>query len=272
MQGDPRGKTWYDSLQARVTKRLSHNLLVNGAFTWEKSLQEGVDTNTPTFGSPVIPRDVLGGQASTKSISSLDKPYILQISAQYTTPALPHWKPLSWLLKDWSIGSLLIYSSGLPIPTPVATTSLANQIFENTTMNRMPGEPLFLVDPNCHCFNPGTTLVLNAKAWQNPPAGQFSNSALYYGDFRYQRHPQENMNLGRTWVFHEKVSLQIRVEFNNIFNRTWLNDPSVTNPLVPVTHGPNGYLSGGFGYINLGTTSTQFGQPRNGDIVMKITF
>ncbi|HJT86930.1 MAG TPA: TonB-dependent receptor [Bryobacteraceae bacterium] len=271
-QGDPRGRTWYDSLQAKLTKRLSHNLMVNGAFTWQKSLQEGVDTNSPLSLGGQLPLNVLNGQAVAKSISEYDKPFILQISAQYTTPKLPGPKPLSWLLKDWAVGTLLVYSSGLPIPTPLATTSVSNQLFQSTLMNRVPGQPLYNVDINCHCYNPGSTLVLNSKAWTNPPAGQFGASALYYDDFRYQRHPQENMNLGRTWKLHERFSLQLRVEFNNIFNRTWLNDPSVTNPLAPATHFPNGYFSGGFGYINLGTTSTQFGQPRNGDIVMKLTF
>ena len=272
VQGDPRGKTWYDSLQAKLTKRLSHNLLVNAAFTWEKSLQEGVDTNSPLSLGGQIPTDVLTSQTQTKSISSLDQPFILQISAQYTTPRLSIAKPVSWVLRDWSIGTLLIYGSGLPIPTPVATTSIANQLFESTTMNRVAGVNPYTVDLNCHCFNPGSTLVLNPAAWQNPPAGQFGQSALFYDDFRYQRHPQENMNLGRTWAFHERFNVQLRIEFNNIFNRTYLNNPDVTNPFAPVSHFPNGYLSGGFGYINLATTSTQFGQPRNGDIVLKFTF
>ncbi len=139
-------------------------------------------------------------------------------------------------------------------------------------MNRVPGVPLYNVDLNCHCYDPGSTLVLNSAAWQNPAAGTFGTSALYYSDFRYQRHPVENMNLGRTWRFHERYNVQLRIEFNNIFNRTYLNNPDVTNPFAPVTHFPSGYLSGGFGYINLATTSTQFGQPRNGDIVLKFTF
>ena len=40
-----------------------------------------------------------------------------------------------------------------------------------TVMNRVPGEPLFTQDLNCHCFDPNTSFVLNPKAWVNPPAG-----------------------------------------------------------------------------------------------------
>ena len=39
-------------------------------------------------------------------------------------------------------------------------------------MDRVPGQPLFLQDPNCHCFDPSKTFVLNPAAWVNPPAGQ----------------------------------------------------------------------------------------------------
>jgi hypothetical protein len=37
-----------------------------------------------------------------------------------------------------------------------------------------------------------------ATSWSNFPEGQFSSGAAYYSDYRYQRHSQENMNLGRT--------------------------------------------------------------------------
>ena len=37
VSGDPLGKTWYDSLQAKLTKRLSHGVTVTSTFTWQKS-------------------------------------------------------------------------------------------------------------------------------------------------------------------------------------------------------------------------------------------
>ena len=44
--GPPLGDTWYDSLQAKVTKRYSHGLDVQGAFTWQKELTLGVNSDT----------------------------------------------------------------------------------------------------------------------------------------------------------------------------------------------------------------------------------
>jgi len=185
-------------------------------------------------------------------------------------------KGAGWLLSDWQVGTLLSYSSGLPIPAPAATTSIANQLFQGSLMDRVPGVPLYTVsDLNCHCYDPAATAVLNPAAWVNPPAGQFGTAAPFYGDYRFQRHPQENINLGRTWRFKERVSLNLRVEFSNFLNRSFYNNPSYTNPTLPVTHNPANaaYLSGGFGYISTVFSQTnQLAQPRNGTIVARVTF
>ncbi len=272
--GDPLGKTWYDSLQMTVNKRYSHNLYVQGAFSWQKSLQEGVDTNTNLYvGSPLNPEvGAVGNAGLSKSISSFDQPLTLSISATYAIPKLPGNRFVSWVLRDWQVGTLLQYASGLPIAVPGATTNLPNQLFQPTLAQRVSGQPLYTVSNiNCHCYDPAKTFVLNPKAWANPPQGYFSNAAPFFTDYRYQRHPVENMNLGRTWSVKERVSINLRVEFNNIFNRAYLSNPSATTPFLPQsTRG--GLATGGFGYINLATSSIQFGQPRNGDIVMKVTF
>src|SRR5215469_2765308 len=39
--GPPMGDTWFDSLQVKVTKRYTHGLVLNSAFTWEKELTNG---------------------------------------------------------------------------------------------------------------------------------------------------------------------------------------------------------------------------------------
>src|SRR5205823_293750 len=94
-----------------------------------------------------------------------------------------------------------------------------------TLANRVPGQPLFLHDLNCHCFDPNTTFVLNPKAWTDPLPGQFGTSAAYYNDYRYARRPEEDMSLGRTFRIREGVRFQFRAEFTNVFNRTFLNNP-----------------------------------------------
>jgi hypothetical protein len=120
-------------------------------------------------------------------------------------------------------------------------------------LNRVPGQPLFLQDLNCHCFDPTKTLALNPAAWASPAPGTWGTSAAYYNDYRTQRHPTENFNVGRTFRIREQMSLSIRAEFVNIFNRTVLPTPSSTSPLTPATCFLSG-VSGGTGACSPGAT------------------
>ena len=276
--GAPLGRTWYDAIQIKATKRFSHGVVFNASYSYQKSLSEGLDSNinsvTPPNNNWVGATD---NYALAKSISSLDQPHLFNMAARYTLPKLETNRFLSYAIRDWEITAFLNYSSGLPIPVPAATTSLAGQLFQPTLANRVPGVPLYTQDINCHCFDPATTFILNKAAWANPAQGAFSTSSPFYTDFRYARHPIENMGLGRVFVARERFSLEMRVEFNNIFNRTYLNNPTVagfSTPQSKYTSGPlTGLNSGGFGYINLAVSPTTPGaQPRNGTIILRVRF
>jgi hypothetical protein len=276
VSGDPVGKTWYDSLQTKLTKRYSHGLVVTSTFTWQKSLQVGTDgnANPAVAGVNYVNNTVLGAMQS-KSLSLYDQPLTFVVAASYTTPKLSRWKKASYLVQDWQIGTLLNYSSGLPIPVPAATgTNPSNYLFQGALDNRVPGVPLYLVPSlNCHCFDVSTTPVLNPAAWAPPTPGTFGTAAAFYSDYRYERHPSESINIGRTWQLRERMSLNLRVEFSNVFNRTYLNNPTSTNPTTPVTKNGAGLLTGGFGYTNTAFSSTsQLAQPRNGTIVARFSF
>ena len=80
-----------------------------------------------------------------------------------------------WLVKHivsgWQFSALLRYSSGALIAVPGSQGNLNSLIFQSTRMNRVPGQPLFLVNPNCGCYNPYNQLILNPKAWSDVPNG-----------------------------------------------------------------------------------------------------
>jgi hypothetical protein len=265
----PLGNAWYDSLQMKVTQRFSHGLDFTYAFTYAKELD--------TFSANTF--DVQNRQLF-KSLSSNSRPLISGIGINYQTPGLGggH-KLLSHIVRDWQVGSFLQYASALPFAPPVATTTplLSNSIFQNTFQSRVPGEPLYTQDLNCHCFDPNTTFVLNPKAWVNPGVGQFG-SATFYGDYRRQRRPFENLSFGRNFRLKEGVNLSIRGEMTNVLNRAFINDPTSANPAaVQTVRAGTTQTTAGFGFINntvlnQGTFATGGGQPRQGQIVGRITF
>ena len=258
----PVGNAWYDSLQAKVTKRYSHGLDFTYAFTWSKELD--------TLG---VVSDVQN-RRNVKNLSTSSRPLISGIGFNYTLQPWGRNKYLTYAVRDWEFGGFVQYTSGIPIAAPAATTTptIAAVSFQSSLQNRVPGVPLFTQDLNCHCFDPNTTFVLNPAAWANPAPGQFGSATLY-GDYRQQRRPMENLSLGRTFRIHEGMRLMIRAEFTNAFNRTQMNNPTSVNPAAVQTRvnssDPNSRTTAGFGFIN---NTTVAAPARQGQMVARFTF
>jgi hypothetical protein len=270
----PLGKTWYDSLQLNLTKRFSHGLTFNGNYTYSKNLD--------LMSSPDIFNRDLG-----KNLSANDLPHQLRASIEYNTPrikggnAVLSNKIVSNVLSDWTLGTYLQYQSA-PI---LARPNSSGLVPINQYLGRGPGPAQLAIGPdgnpmnpwsvdwtdysgvhhtdpidiNCHCFDPTKTQVLNPKAWVNVPDGQWANnfsSLRYYRGFRY---PTENLNFGRTFRIKERVTLNVRVEFANAFNRTQLPQPNtgggpfqsfgslITTQTTPGLY--QGAITGGFGSV-----------------------
>ncbi len=254
----PLGDSWYNSLQAKVTKRYSHGLTVTTAFTWSKSEANPSGTVNNVFNRSV-----------NKSITNFDQPLILNIAFTYEIPKFGDNHLVNAVVSHWTFGGLLQYASGAPIPSPTASTNQSSLLFQNTLMNRVPGVPLYLKDLNCHCIDPNKDFVLNPAAWTNPAPGTWGNAAPYYSDFRYARRPSEQMSVGRMFRIRERMSLQIRAEFFNLFNRTYLPNPSLTVPTQAQAYNSAGVPTSGWGYLN---STTLYSQPRNGQLVARFTF
>ena len=305
--GPPMGDTWYDSLQIKITKRYSHGLTAQLAYTWSKSLTNAANSNT----SYLTPNDpVLNDPYNTptiKQLSGFDQPQVLVISFNYTTPKAEGLfgdkaigKAASWLARDWSIGGVLRYSSGQLIQSSPSNNTLwdtmgigagngvSNFGGNEALANYVPGQSCLAVDPNSH-FDPTKVVALNSKAWSQQTTETFGNAAPYYSNCRWQRQPAESLSLARTFHIKEKVQLMFQAQFFNIFNRVFFPTPSVagftnvnsaTGPTTgnpfPGYSAPTGALNGGFGFVNTlngGAAANGIGpSPRSGQLVMRVTF
>ena len=264
----PLGDEWYDSLQMKATQRFSHGLQVTSSFVWQKELNnfgQGYGTNINIYTGNM---NNVFNRPLQKGISALSQPFVFALGSTYQLPTLGPNRWVRAVVGGWTFGAILRYSSGLPIPVPLSQNNLSSLLFQTTYFNRVPGQPLFLDNLNCHCIDPTKDLVLNQAAWSNPAAGQWGTAAPYYNDFRYERRPNEQLSLGRVFRIRETMRLEIRAELFNAFNRTYMNDPTATNPLLSPTSS-NGLLTSGFGYINTGSLNSQ---PRNGQLVGRFTF
>lgn len=301
--GPPMGDTWYDSLQIKVTKRYSHGLTAQVAYTFSKSLTNAANSNTSylTPDDPVLndPYNV----PTIKQLSGFDQPQVLVISFSYTTPKLQGFlgdsggaKVLSWVARDWTIGGVLKYASGALMQSPASNNTLWNTMGIGGTPlngvsnfggaapleNYVPGQPCLAVNPNSH-FDPTKTLVLNPNAWSNQTTETFGDAAPYYSNCRWQRQPAESLSLGRVFRIREKLQLLIQAQFFNVFNRVQYPMPTAsTTSTTPATFGnpfpgstapgfgQNGALNGGYGFVN--TLNGAGANPRSGQLVARFTF
>ena len=271
----PLGKNWYDSLQMKATKRLSHGVSFTSVFSWQKTLDLAAESAVgPGVSNGTAAVNDVFNRSQNKYISQYDQPLVWNNSVNYTVPAFKLGssmaaKGASWVARDWSLGAVFTYASGLPIQAPAAQNALSTILFRGTFSDRVPGQPLYTQDINCHCYDPNKTFILNPKAWSDPPAGQFGTAAAYYSDYRFQRRPVESLSFGRIFRVRESMSLNVRAEFTNVFKRAEPSNPVTSNALATQTVNSAGQTASGFGYIN---TTAVVVPPRQGTLVARFTF
>jgi len=287
----PQGKSWYDALQATVTKRYSHGLSVTAAYTFSKNLQ--------WYGSPDIFNPSLG-----KDLVAANPPQTLHISYEYRVPRYKGNLPVlgnkivSYVLADWAASGALYYQSGAYLSRPLNGATYPISLW----LGRGPGGAQLLKNPdgsymnpwsvnwtdlsgvhhtnpldiNCHCFDPATTVVLNPAAWGPVPDATWAADTSTIPFFRGPRHPMEAMNFARNFSVKEKYNLQIRMELQNVFNRVQLPSPltgfSPTNVATSYQTAPNGNYINGFGTFGNSTVAGYLGTPRTGQLVARFTF
>jgi hypothetical protein len=110
----------YESLPVRLQKRLSHGLLVQGSYTWSKSLDTGSNSLMTPYTNTVANLPVFDSRLR-RAVSDFDVPQNLAVSGTWELPSpRSGWKPFQGFAKGWQLGTLLTLSSGLPFTATIA--------------------------------------------------------------------------------------------------------------------------------------------------------
>ena len=110
-QAESEGESWYNGLEASVTKRLGHGVQFLGSYTFSKTLDtDGADINGTSGGNTLT----LGDQNSPRQRwgrASFDRTHRLVFSTVWSLPG-PASGVLRTVLSNWSLAAIITIQSG----------------------------------------------------------------------------------------------------------------------------------------------------------------
>jgi hypothetical protein len=225
------GISSYNGLEVDVNRRFGKSLQFRGAYTYSKALDDGdnmntsVATNSPAFvANPLDPKADYGR-------ASFDIRHSAVINLTYDLP-FGRGKDglLTHLIADWQISGIETLQSGLPF-TPQLSYNPSN---DGDTRN--PVRPSMNANFSGKLILGGPNQYFDPSAFIQPLPGTYGNAGRNI--LQGPRLNQTDLALAKKFAFTERVGLQFRAEFFNLFNHTNFNTP---NPVVyaAATGGPS---------------------------------
>jgi hypothetical protein len=245
------GLARFNALQLSLEKAFSRGLTLRANYTWSKS----TDNLPLSWGAQgpmaaqswVYPWYFPNADLLDRGPSQFDRRQRFVGTYVWQLPFLAHARPLlRYTLGGWQMTGLLTLQSGGPL------TILAGTDRSQTGLS---GDRAVITGaPYGKACNSATTCVndLNISSFALPAVGGFGNvgKGLLVGPNLIDL----DAGFVKTIPVRERVQVQLRVEFFNIFNRANFNNP-------------NSSLSGaGFGAI------LSAGDPRIGQLALKVLF
>jgi hypothetical protein len=220
------GISSYHGVEVDVNRRFGDGLQFRGVYTFSKTLDDGdnmntsVATNSPAFvANPLQPKSDYGR-------ASFDLRHSAVINASYDLPfgrgskAKAHpW--VSRLLRNWQLSGIQTLQSGLPF-TPQLSYNPSN---DGDTRN--PVRPSLNANFAGSLMQGGQRQYFNPRAFIQPLPGTYGNAGrnILEGPGLLET----DLSLTKKFSLSERLNMQFRSEFFNLFNRTNFNNP---NPVV----------------------------------------
>jgi len=229
------GISSYHGVAADVNRRFGHGLQFRGVYTFSKALDDGdnmntsVATNSPAFvANPFQPKADYGRASfDVRNSAVINATYDLPFGAGDTSREHP-W--LQRLIGRWQLSGIQTVQSGLPF-TPQLSYNPSN---DGDTRN--PVRPSWNPNFTGPVILGGPNQYFNPNAFTQPLPGTYGNVGRNV--LQGPSLVETDLSLTKTFPFSERLNLQFRSEFFNIFNHTNFNVP---NPVVfaSATGGPS---------------------------------
>ena len=216
--------SFYDALQADITKRMTHGVEVHAAYTWGKS----IDTLSATEADDAFPNGLFNqlffDQRTSRGLSDFNvaQTFVLSFTWEVPSPTSLSGIP-KWAAGGWQLGSLYKASTGQPF-TPILGGDPAGMKLDEVSEppDRVaapgcatltnPGNPNHYIKTQCLAF-PGV------NKWGNLGRNTLIGPGVSKLDFSvFKNNPVKRIS--------ETFNAQFRAEFFNILNRANFSSPT----------------------------------------------
>jgi len=244
----------YNSLQLTAQKRFSKGLTILANYTWAKSLDDwpyGQDiTTVVTGGNSPIPWYVPGRHQFDRGPSDYDRAHRFVASFVYNMPTFNgHSTALRYTAGGWALTGIFTAQTGAPFTATYGKDASGTALSSD--------RPVLLNNSVYGAGACGTAAPcvdwLVPSAFGAPAGGTYGN--LGKGALRGPNSITYNGGVTKDFpIYRERMRLQFRAEFFNLFNRVNFNNPA------------SSLTGAGFGRI------TGAGDPRIGQLALKFLF
>ncbi len=235
------GTSNYNSLQATLRLSNFHGLSSSTVYTWSHNLDEVSDYRG------TLPQDSRNFKGDYGN-SEFDVRNTFASFITYSIPGSQHLKPLT---NGWQANGLLSFHGGQPFSVR-ASGNRSGTNEGNDRVNQI-GDPQVGVGGQ----HPGATWI-NLSAFQDPALGSFGTSRR--NNFFGPGYSDVDLSFFKNTKFGERLTVQLRAEMFNVFNRINYAPPSITFATCPAS-----------GLSNGGTCTPGQFDPNNGSATLNDT-
>jgi outer membrane receptor protein involved in Fe transport len=224
-QRETDAQSFYNALQAGVTKRLSHGLRAQLSYTFSRSIDESSGINSQDFDNTTQYSIDFFDRKADRGLSSFSVKHVLVANWSYELPFGSSSTGLTGVLvRGWQLNSIMTAQSGTPFEVRLGNNQSGNlntidfSIHERPNVragfsnNPVTGDPKRWFDPNAFVLQPANTI---GNLGRNTLIGP----KLVNCDF----------SLFKQFELGETKALHFRAETFNIFNHPNFGVPNQAN-------------------------------------------
>jgi hypothetical protein len=257
----------YESLQLQFQRRMSRGLQALASYTFAKTSDlgsnDGTGMDAPSLSQVVLP---------ALSPSDFDIRHSFAGAISYEVPAPALGRAGNAILKGWAVDGLMRVSSTPPIDVTVGNQTAAVG-FHAVQASVVPGQPYWIADPT-----QPSGKALNPAAFSNPLAGEMGNFPRNSLRSPYSI-DQTDVALRRRFNLTERLKLDVRAEYFNVFNHPMFGAPGFNEPNTEfgtlgfgkIDNTTNNALGGG-GSAGGQNPLYAVGGPRSAQFTLKLLF